>query len=146
MSRGVYRNKNYDGEDGTADKLKDLFGGNGTYAHVLSFAAYIGLEHQKKTPLKISDRNGDAVDLTIFDKQRLTSHVYSIPFIGMGYDVQAIIDGDKSVETFESYANAGMKIIHKLIQDHPTDTNGAETIISLVREMHSENMKAINKA
>jgi dnd system-associated protein 4 len=142
--RGIYRNKIYEGDDGTALKIKSVIGG--TFAHVLCFAAFVGLENSKSTPLKTGERNSDAVSLDIFEGQRLLSFVYSIPFIAMKFDPQAIVEDEKSIELFESYANAGMKIIDQLIIDHPTDTSGIETIISLVRSIHSDNMNLINKA
>ena len=142
--RGVYRNKLYEGEDGCALKIRSVMGS--TFAHVLCFAAFIGLENSKSTPLKTADRVNDAVDLEIFEKQRLISYVYSIPFIGLKYDSNAIVHEEESIVLFESYANAGMKIINQLIIDHPTDTSGVETIISLIRNIHSDNMQLINKS
>ena len=138
IKKGIYRNIKF---DEPSELLKDnIFK---TYAKLLCFSAYVGLIYKKNKTLKTSDRVNDPVSERVFENTSLLDHIYTVAYIYS--DNPRILDDQTSCfEIFESLANGGIEYIHGLLQDNPTDTDGVEVLMTMVKKIHSKNLKEIS--
>tara|TARA_B100000780_G_C20818329_1_gene325143 strand:+ start:69 stop:509 length:441 start_codon:yes stop_codon:yes gene_type:complete len=138
IKQSVFRNAKL---DDVSKHLRDkIFG---TYAKVLTFAAYCGIHNNLSEPLASKNRISDPIKKIIFDNENLLEHIYAIAFIANNKDASVLKNEGLCFELFENYANGGLKYVNDLLQDNPRDTDGVETIMTLVKEINSENIEDI---
>lgn len=110
---------------------------------LLCFAAYIGINNKNrlKIPTKFKD---EPVAINLFEGNNLDRHFWAVNLFAE-QDVARFINYNDCIETFEEYANGGMEILAKSLNESPTDTLGVETLLAMLLKINASYQKKSDK-
>ena len=117
-----------------------------TIAQACCFAAALAFNEGKKLDMKIKIKRGSEVRDNVLDNKAYKQQIdlLAMAVTGSHEILQDNEDNkNKRYEIFQNFAHQGLELLTKYKANNPTDVTGIDTVINILQEQSSKNVKSL---